>query len=84
MQQLSDSLLKELQNNPYTRCAKNLSILCKENILVITGHVSSFYQKQMIQEVLRKIVHLDMRHLNLCLKNEVQVRYTDSERDSED
>lgn len=79
MQELSDSLLKELQNNPYTKCAKNLSILCKENILVITGHVSSFYQKQMIQEVLRKMVHLD-----ILLRNEVQVRYAKLELDELD
>jgi hypothetical protein len=71
VQQLSDSLLKELLNNPYTRCARNLSILCKENILIISGEVSSFYQKQMVQEILRKM----LLGRDIHLKNDLCVEY---------
>ena len=72
MQQLSDSLLQELLNNPYTKCARNISVLCKENILIISGQVSSYYQKQMIQEVLRKFLE---GRIDIHLRNEIIVEY---------
>ena len=72
MQQLPNFLLQELLNNPYTRCARNISILCKENILVISGQTSSYYQKQMIQEVLRKLLK---GRTDVHLRNEVLVEY---------
>lgn len=72
VQQLSDSLLQELLNNPYTKYARNINILCKENVLVISGQVSSYYQKQMIQEILRKFLE---GRTDIHLRNEIIVEY---------
>lgn len=71
MQELSDSLLKILLDSPYAKCATNISISCKDNTLIIKGHVASYYQKQMIQEVLKKPIE----GKNVCLKNEIFVQY---------
>lgn len=70
--QLSDFVLKEISNNPHTKCARNISVLCKDNVLVISGKATSFYQKQMIQEVLRKLLE---GRTDIHLRNEVLVEY---------
>lgn len=50
----------------------NIEINCVNNELILIGHVSSYYQKQMAQETAKKIIKDN--NLMLNIKNDIIVK----------
>jgi hypothetical protein len=62
---LTESLLAKIQNHHCGRNIRNLTITHKGNFIILSGKTSSFYLKQVVQELISK----DVFAVNLGLQD---------------
>jgi osmotically-inducible protein OsmY len=51
---ITEAAMKCLQDSPY-RALRRVSCVCKDGILVLTGRLSSFHEKQVAQEAVASV-----------------------------
>lgn len=55
---LSDRLAEALTSNPHVHHS-NLGLAAEKGVVVLTGKVNSYFQKQMAQEAIRRVDGVD-------------------------
>jgi len=79
VQNLTDVLLEKIKNHPYGRSVRNLTIIHKGDSVILQGESSSFYCKQVIQEIIRR----DLNDKKLFLHNRIEVLSDEKSEKSE-
>jgi hypothetical protein len=72
---LTNSLLEKIRNHHCGRNIKNLTITHKDGFIILGGITSSYYLKQIVQELISK----DVVAQNLVLHNRITVVYGNAE-----
>lgn len=67
-----DRIKKRISTDPIIR-HRTIKVNCSNGNIILTGNVSSFYEKQMVQEAVKLAIN-EYPSLILTVKNEINVQ----------
>ncbi len=79
MKELVEKARQELRTNAYVRYNLKIEVTGvngSENFILLKGAGKSFFQKQMAQEVVLRIIRSSGKEKDISLRNEIDVDYS--------